>query len=123
MGGLPRRSTAYVHRLEEAHKRDHRKLGVELELFHLDVTAPGMPYWLPNGMRILNTLLAFCERGTRQPRLSRRSRPRSSVTSRCGEVSGHWEHYRDSMFIIDLDENRTYGVKPMNCPARCSCTT
>ena len=106
---------AYVHRLEEARKRDHRKLGVELELFHLDVTAPGMPYWLPNGMRILNTLLAFWREEHDNRDYQEISSPLINDKS-LWEVSGHWEHYRDSMFIIDLDENRTYGVKPMNCP-------
>lgn len=105
----------YLWRLAEVEKRDHRRLGKELELFHLDETAPGMPYWLPKGLKILNTLLDFWrkeheKRGYQEiasPLINRRE---------LYEISGHWEHYKENMFIIPVSEHVTYGVKPMNCP-------
>jgi threonyl-tRNA synthetase len=105
----------YLWFLAEAERRDHRKLGKELELFHLDPTAPGMPYWLPRGLRLLNNLLDFWraeheERGYQEiasPLINHRA---------LWDTSGHWEHYRKDMFVIDGDEASAYGVKPMNCP-------
>lgn len=105
----------YLWRLAEAEKRDHRRLGRELELFHLDPTAPGMPYWLPKGMKVLNELLAFW-------RVEHEARGYQEIASplinerKLYEISGHWEHYKDEMFIIPISEHVTYGVKPMNCP-------
>jgi threonyl-tRNA synthetase len=105
----------HLHRLEEAERRDHRRLGRELELFHLDVSAPGMPYWLPNGLRVLNELLAFW-------REEHESRGYQEIASplvndkTLWDRSGHWEHYKDNMFVIPIDENTTYALKPMNCP-------
>jgi threonyl-tRNA synthetase len=105
----------HLHRLEEAERRDHRRLGRELELFHLDVSAPGMPYWLPNGLRVLNELLAFW-------REEHESRGYQEIASplvndkALWDRSGHWEHYKDNMFVIPIDENTTYALKPMNCP-------
>jgi threonyl-tRNA synthetase len=105
----------YLTFLAEADRRDHRRLGKELELFHLDPTAPGMPYWLPKGMRLLNNLLAFW-------RDEHEARGYEEISSplinnrRLWETSGHWEHYRDDMFIIDDEGENSYAVKPMNCP-------
>ena len=106
---------AYLRRLEEAEKRDHRKLGKELELFHLDRTAPGMPYWLPRGLRILNELLAFWREEHEQRGYQEISAPLVNEKS-LWETSGHWEHFKDDMFVIPEDEQTTYGLKPMNCP-------
>ena len=106
---------AYLQRLAEAERRDHRRLGRELELFHLDDTAAGMPYWLPNGVTVLNELLDFSRR-------EHRARGYQEIISpiindkRLWEISGHWDHYRDNMFIIPVDDQTTYGIKPMNCP-------
>ncbi len=105
----------YLWRLAEAERRDHRRLGKQLELFHFDATAPGMPYWLPKGLKVLNTLMAFWRevheahdyQETASPLLNER---------KLYEISGHWEHYKDSMFIMAVDEHTTYGLKPMNCP-------
>jgi threonyl-tRNA synthetase len=102
-------------RLEEAEKRDHRKLGKELELFHLDQTAPGMPYWLPKGLRILNGLLAFWREEHERRGYQEISAPLVNEKS-LWETSGHWEHFKDDMFVIPEDEQTTYGLKPMNCP-------
>ncbi|MFN8466378.1 MAG: threonine--tRNA ligase [Caldilineaceae bacterium] len=105
----------YLWQLAEAEKRDHRRLGKELELFHLDPTAPGMPYWLPKGLKLINTLLAFWreeheKRGYQEiasPLINRKE---------LYDISGHWEHYKENMFIIPISEHVTFGVKPMNCP-------
>jgi len=105
----------YLWQLAEAERRDHRRLGKELELFHFDPTAPGMPYWLPKGLKILNELIAFWrheheERGYLEIASPMLNRKELWVTS------GHWDHYQDSMFLSPVDANTTYLVKPMNCP-------
>jgi len=105
----------YLWQRSEAEKRDHRRLGKELELFHLDPTAPGMPYWLPNGLTVLNTLLEFW-RAEHEKRGYREVATPQINSKSLYETSGHWEHYKDNMFIIPIDEHTTYCVKPMNCP-------
>jgi threonyl-tRNA synthetase len=105
----------HLHRLEEAERRDHRKLGRQLELFHLDPTAPGMPYWLPNGLRLLNGLLGFWREEHERRGYQEISAPLVNEKA-LWETSGHWEHFKDDMFIIPEDEQTTYGLKPMNCP-------
>ena len=105
----------YLNLLNEAEKRDHRKLGKELDLFTFDETAPGMPYWLPKGLTIYNTLLAFwreehIKRGYQEiksPLINKKS---------LYETSGHWDHYKENMFISETEEGETYCLKPMNCP-------
>jgi threonyl-tRNA synthetase len=105
----------YLWRLEEAQKRDHRKLGRELELFQFDSSAPGMPYWLPRGFKVLSELINFW-------RVEHEKRGYQEISTplindkRIWEISGHWEHYRENMFLISSDEHVEYGVKPMNCP-------
>ncbi len=106
---------AYLHRLEEAERRDHRRLGRELELFHFDPTAPGMPYWLPKGLKVLNILLDFWRQEHEKRGYQEIAAPLIN-DKRLWEISGHWDHYRENMFVIQLDENLVYGVKPMNCP-------
>ena len=105
----------YLHRLEEAQKRDHRRLGKELELLHFDTTAPGMPYWLPKGFIVLSGLINFW-------RIEHEKRGYQEISTpllndkKLWEISGHWEHFREDMFLLPIDENTTYGLKPMNCP-------
>ncbi len=105
----------YLHRLEEAQKRDHRRLGKELELLHFDATAPGMPYWLPKGFIVLSGLINFW-------RIEHEKRGYQEISTpllndkKLWEISGHWEHFREDMFLLPIDENTTYGLKPMNCP-------
>lgn len=105
----------HLWQLAEADRRDHRRLGRELELFHIDPTAPGMPYWLPKGMKMLNALLEFW-------RAEHEARGYQEIASplinrkELYDISGHWEHYKENMFIIPVSEHVTYGVKPMNCP-------
>ena len=111
----PAELDAYLERLAEAERRDHRRIGRELELFEVDVTAPGMPYWLPNGVIVLNELIEFWREDHRRRGYREIMSPLINE-KRLWETSGHWEHYRDNMFLIPVDEQTTYGVKPMNCP-------
>ncbi len=106
---------AYLERLAEADRRDHRRLGRELELFHFDASAPGMPYWLPNGVIVLNELIDFWRKDHRARGYHEVMTPLISEKA-LWETSGHWDHYRDDMFLIPVDEQTTYGLKPMNCP-------
>ena len=105
----------YLWRLEEAQKRDHRKLGRELELLHFDATAPGMPYWLPKGFKLLSELIAFW-------RVEHEKRGYQEISTpllndkQIWEISGHWEHFCEDMFLLPVGENQVYGLKPMNCP-------
>jgi threonyl-tRNA synthetase len=105
----------YLWAREEAEKRDHRRLGKELELIHLDPTAPGMPYWLPRGARLFHALLDFSRREHERRGYQEVMAPVLNDRS-LWQTSGHWDHYRDNMFWVRLDEHRTYGLKPMNCP-------
>ena len=105
----------YLVRQTEAEKRDHRKLGKELDLFLFHESAPGSPYWLEKGLIIMNQLLEFW-------RTEHRKRGYQEIASplinkkELWEKSGHWEHFKKDMFIADMGENEIYGVKPMNCP-------
>ncbi len=105
----------HLWRLAEAERRDHRKLGKQLELFHLDPTAPGMPYWLPKGFKLLTTLIDFWREEHEKAGYQEISTPLVNARQ-LWDISGHWEHYQENMFICPVDEHRTYGVKPMNCP-------
>ncbi len=105
----------YLWRQEEAMKRDHRKLGKELELFHFDPTAPGMPYWLPRGQKLLLELISFWRSEHEKRGYQEISAP--LINDRhIWEISGHIDHYKDDMFVVPIDEHTTYGIKPMNCP-------
>ena len=99
----------------EAEKRDHRKLGKELELFMFHETSPGMPYWLPKGLIIYNTLIDYWRKEHEKMGYQEISSPLVNK-SELWKISGHWEHYKDDMFIADMGENEVYGIKPMNCP-------
>ncbi|HEY8474855.1 MAG TPA: threonine--tRNA ligase [Natronosporangium sp.] len=105
----------YLWRREQAELRDHRRVGRELELFHFDPTAPGMPYWLPKGTRVLNNLLAFWREEHEDRGYQEISSPLVN-NKRLWETSGHWGHYRDDMFVIPVSESNTFALKPMNCP-------
>ena len=105
---------AYLHRLEEAEKRDHRKLAKQLDLFHMQDEAPGMVFWHPNGWTIWQEVeqymrVKFREYGYREVRTP------TMMDRTLWEKSGHWENYRDSMFSTH-SEARDFAVKPMNCP-------
>jgi len=111
---------AYLTFLEEAEKRDHRRLGREMELFHFQEEAPGMVFWHPNGWTIYRALEDYMRR-----RLDRAGykeiRTPQVVDRKLWEASGHWDKYRENMFITEIDEEhanekRTNALKPMNCP-------
>ena len=105
----------YLHLLEEAEKRDHKKLGMALKLFMFHETSPGAPYWLPNGMIIMNQLLDFWREEHAKREYHEISSPLVNKKS-LWETSGHWDHYKDDMFIADMGKGEIYGIKPMNCP-------
>ncbi|MCX6716030.1 MAG: threonine--tRNA ligase, partial [Candidatus Taylorbacteria bacterium] len=106
---------AYITMMKEAEKRDHKKLGREFGLYMFHETAPGMPYWLPKGLTIYNELVNFW----RQEHATLGYQEIASPLVNKAELwktSGHWEHYKDDMFIADMGEHEVYGIKPMNCP-------
>jgi threonyl-tRNA synthetase len=105
----------YLWQRAEAERRDHRRLGTELELFHFDPTAPGMPYWLPKGLRVRNAFLDFWRAEHEACGYLEVATPVVNA-QRLWEISGHWEHYKEEMFLLPVDEHATYGLKPMNCP-------
>ncbi|MCK9369099.1 threonine--tRNA ligase [Candidatus Dojkabacteria bacterium] len=105
----------YITMMEEAEKRDHRVLGPKLGLFMFHDTAPGMPYWLPKGLKILNKLIDFWRAEHEKYGYQEICSPLINK-SELWKISGHWEHYKDNMFIADMGENEVYGVKAMNCP-------
>jgi threonyl-tRNA synthetase len=107
---------AYLHMLEEAERRDHRRIGREMDLFHIQEEAPGSIFWHPNGWRLYRTAEAYMRRRldaagyqeVRTPQLVDRS---------LWEASGHWEKFREHMFVARVeDEDRVLALKPMNCP-------
>ena len=104
----------YLVRLEEAEKRDHRKLAKQLDLFHLQEEAPGMVFWHPNGWTIYQVLEQYMRKIQRDAGYLEIKTPQV-VDRTLWEKSGHWEHYADAMFTTE-SEKRTYAVKPMNCP-------
>lgn len=111
---------AHLTMLEEAAKRDHRKLGREMELFHLQEEAPGMVFWHPNGWTIYRTLEDYM-RGRLRTAGYKEIKTPQVVDRVLWEKSGHWEAYRENMFIVEVDEEgakekRINALKPMNCP-------
>jgi len=105
---------AYLQRLEEARRRDHRRLGVELDLFHLDDISPGSPFWHPKGQVIWNELEALRKRENAKRGWVEVQTP-LIYDQRLWELSGHWEKFREHMFLIP-EPDRTFSIKPMNCP-------
>ncbi|KZZ43467.1 threonine--tRNA ligase [Thalassolituus sp. HI0120] len=105
---------AYLTRLEEAEKRDHRKLAKQLDLFHLQEEAPGMVFWHPNGWTMYQVLEQYMRKVQNDAGYQEIRTPQV-VDRVLWEKSGHWEHYSDAMFTTE-SEKRTYAVKPMNCP-------
>jgi threonyl-tRNA synthetase len=104
----------HLERLEQARARDHRRLGLQLDLFHFDEHSPGSPLWHPKGMVLYNQLEAIRRReNARRGYLEVKTPLLYDV--QLWEISGHWENYRDNMFLIE-QEDKTYGLKPMNCP-------
>jgi len=106
---------AHLERLEEAKRRDHRRLGVQLDLFHFDEHSPGSPFWHPKGMTIFNQLEALRLRENARRGYSEVKTP-LIYDKALWVTSGHWEKFRENMFLIPVGEEHVYGVKPMNCP-------
>src|SRR6476661_7350724 len=106
---------AYLERLEEARKRDHRVLGQRLDLFHFDEHSPGSAFWHPNGMAIWNELEALRRRENSRRGYVEVKTP-LIYDKALWVTSGHWEKFRQNMFLIPLDDDQVYGLKPMNCP-------
>jgi len=106
---------AYLAHLEEVRKRDHRVLGQQLDLFHFDEHSPGSPFWHPKGMVIFNALEDVRRRENEKRGYSEVKTP--LIYDRALWVtSGHWEKFRENMFLIPLEHEQVYGIKPMNCP-------
>ena len=105
---------AYLHMLEEAERRDHRKLGRELDLFHMQDNAPGMVFWHPRGWTLWQQVEQYMRR-VYQDNGYQEVRCPQILDRSLWERSGHWENYKDNMFTT-ASENRDYAVKPMNCP-------
>jgi threonyl-tRNA synthetase len=105
---------AYLHRLEEADKRDHRKLGRALDLFHMQEEAPGMVFWHPKGWTIWQQIEQYM-RATQRDNGYLEVRAPSVLDVSLWKRSGHWDNFRENMFFTE-SESRAYAVKPMNCP-------
>ena len=111
---------AYLNRMEEAEKRDHRKLGKEMDLFHFQDEAPGMVFWHPNGWTIYRELQNFVRKRLVDNGYVEINTPQV-IDRKLWEASGHWDKYRENMFITEIDEEhanekRINALKPMNCP-------
>lgn len=106
--------TAHLQMLKEAAESDHRKLGAELGIFNLYEEAPGMPFFLPNGMTIMNNLMTFWREVHKKYGYDEIKTP-IMLKRELWETSGHWDHYAQGMYTLKVDEN-DYAVKPMNCP-------
>jgi threonyl-tRNA synthetase len=104
----------HLWRLEEAKKRDHRKLGRELDLYAFHDVSPGAPFWLPNGWVMVRELERFVREVLDARGYQEISTP-ILVNKKLWEESGHWDHYRQNMFLVESEE-QLFGLKPMNCP-------
>ena len=103
--------------LEEAEKRDHRKIGKEMELFMMDDAGPGFPFWLPNGMRLKNALMQYWMEMQDAYGYEQVDTP-IILSRKLWETSGHWDHYKANMYTTTIDDE-DYAIKPMNCPGAC----
>ncbi|MGY2224174.1 threonine--tRNA ligase [Pseudomonas gingeri] len=110
---------AYLTRLEEAGKRDHRKLGAQLDLFHFDDCAPGSVFWHAKGWTLFQQLIGYMRQRQEQAGYVEVNTP--DVMDRgLWETSGHWQNYRDHMFTTTTEDERVFALKPMNCPGAVS---
>ena len=105
---------AYITMMEEAKKRDHRKIGKELGLFMMSEAGPGLPFFMPNGMVLKNTLLEYWREIHKKAGYVEISTP-IMLSRTLWETSGHWDHYKDNMYTTKVDEE-DFAIKPMNCP-------
>ncbi len=105
----------YINLIEEAKKRDHRKLGKELDLFFFDETAPGMAYWMPKGLKMMNVLIDLWRKEHDKRGYMEFSGPQLN-SSELWKTSGHWDHYKEDMFVLTDSDGKEQALKPMNCP-------
>ncbi|WP_420325331.1 threonine--tRNA ligase [Mameliella sp.] len=106
---------AHMTMMAEAEKRDHRRLGREMNLFHFEEVAPGSVFWHPNGWRLFQTLIGYMR--TRQEAAGYVEVNSPDIMDRAlWETSGHWQNYRENMFLATTEDDRDYALKPMNCP-------
>ena len=106
---------AYLTQLEEAEKRDHRKLGREMDLFHFQEEAPGSVFWHEKGWTLFQTLIAYMRRAQKRAGYIEVNTP-DMMEKHFWELSGHWENYGENMFTTTLPDERVFCCKPMNCP-------
>ncbi|MCQ3830293.1 threonine--tRNA ligase [Microbulbifer elongatus] len=106
---------AYIQRIEEAEKRDHRKLGRELDLFHFHDDAPGAVFWHPKGWSVFQQLIAYMRRCQQDAGYVEMNSP-DVMDRSLWEISGHWQNYREHMFTTETEDGRALALKPMNCP-------
>jgi threonyl-tRNA synthetase len=106
---------SYLHMMEEAEKRDHRKIGRELKLFHIQEEAVGQVFWHPNGWTLYQTLQNYISKKQQDNGYVQVKTP-ILVDRKLWEASGHWEKFRENMFTSESDEDRVLAIKPMNCP-------
>lgn len=104
----------YLHMLEEAEKRDHRKIGKELGLFFLSEYAPGMPFYMPNGVIVRNELIKYWRETHKRAGYVEIETP-MAMNRKLWEISGHWDHYKENMYTFKA-EDEDFAIKPMNCP-------
>ena len=104
----------YIYKMEEAKKRDHRKLGRELDLYDIFDEGPGFPFFFPKGMEIRNQLIDYWRREHKRAGYGEIITP-IILNEELWHKSGHWDHYKDNMYFTTIDEGN-YAIKPMNCP-------
>ena len=117
--GDEKRLKAYLTRLEEAGKRDHRKLGHQLDLFHFDECAPGSIFWHSKGWTLFQQLINYMRQEQLNAGYEEVNTP-DVMDRSLWELSGHWANYRDHMFTTEIEDGRTFALKPMNCPGSVS---
>jgi threonyl-tRNA synthetase len=105
----------YLHRLEEAEKRDHRRIGRELDLFHMQEEAPGAVFWHPKGWQIFQTLIGYMRAKQKAAGFEEVNAPELMDRS-LWEASGHWQQFGENMYTTRTPDERVYAIKPMNCP-------
>lgn len=106
---------AYLHRLEEAERRDHRRLGREMDLFHFQEEGPGAIFWHAKGWTLFQSLVSYMRRKQKAAGYTEVNTPQ--VLDRAlWETSGHWQTYRENMFVTKTEDERVFAIKPMNCP-------
>ena len=106
---------AHVTMMAEAEKRDHRRLGREMDLFHFEEVAPGSVFWHPRGWRLFQTLIGYMRSRQEEAGYVEVNSP-DIMERTLWETSGHWQNYRANMFLAKTEDERDYALKPMNCP-------